>query len=128
MNGLSCMKRTASTSSSILAVSSAISVLSGNAVTAGMVLPLTPLSSPGLTGRSSRCPAALWWLLDARFRGHDKRKVDAGNRISADNLPLDGFAAAIDQRLLVRARDLDLLRRGPGDFSSVIALLVRRQP
>src|ERR1700716_2010803 len=42
--------------------------------------------------------------------------------------PLDGFTAAIDQRALVRALDLDLLRRRPSCALERDRLLVGRQP
>src|ERR1700684_4498002 len=83
MNGLSLMKRTASTSSNIFAVSSAITALSGKPVI----------------------------------------RVSA----SVDDLPGDGFAAAIDQGALVGPGHFDFLRGGPRHLRQRDRLFVRRQ-
>src|SRR5271155_875793 len=121
MNGLSCMKRTASTSSSIFAVSSAITALSGKL---GIIRSFV-LSSPGLAGRSSNHrgrsastgPAAITGC--PAFAGHD-------SIVLRHHLPLDGLAAAIDQRALVGALDPDLVGRGPRRFFQRDGLFVRR--
>src|SRR6185437_1786047 len=98
MNGLSVLKRTASTSISILAVSSAINCLSGN-----------PLP------RFMCCP----------FRFDPAKKIAAS---CGGDLPLDRLAAAMDEGALVRSFDLDLFGRGPGFAFEGDPLFVGRQP
>src|SRR5262249_55560360 len=106
MNGRSAIKRTASTSSSILAVSSAITFLSGKPLPAIMFCSFY-LCAPS----ASPAPAA-----------DDKRRFSVRHA-----LPLDRLPAAIDQRLLVRPFDLDLRRRSPRGFFERDARFVGRQ-
>src|SRR5262249_30346725 len=106
MNGRSAMKRTASTSSSILAVSSAITFLSGKPVPA-------VISSSFQLGAPIASPV---------FPAYDRGSFPARHA-----LPLDRSPAAIDPRLLVRPFDLDLRRRGPRRFFERDARFVGRQ-
>src|SRR5690242_3578064 len=105
MNGLSAMKRTASTSSSIFAVSSATTDLS-----AKQVMTSFPCS--------------------ASFRGRAQRgaRNDNEDTASIHYLPGDGFAAAVDERALVRPGHFDFFRRGPRRLFQRDGVLVRGQP
>src|SRR3977135_997382 len=119
MNGLSVMKRTASTSSSIFAVSSAITFLSGKPMPAvidrslsyrrwspalphicARLGPGDPVTTDGdkSTGPISRSPCCR--LLDARFRERGKPRT-----LTSHHFPLDRLPAAEDQRLLIRSLD-----------------------
>src|SRR5580692_11114054 len=115
MNGLSLMKRTASTSMSIFAVSSAITFLSGKPV-------IDPLfSSPfARGGQLVHTPAVAPQPVSPPRTGARKS--------TGHHLPLDGLTAAIDQRALVRAGHDDLDRPRPGRFFQRDGILVRRQP
>src|ERR1051326_1316693 len=119
------MKRTASTSISIFAVSSAITALSGKPV---IGLFSFALSSPGLTGRSSsrerhsRSEAARFAITACpACAGHD-------NNWLRHHLPLDGLAAAPDQGAFVGARHLGFFGRGPRRLLQRDRLRIGRQP
>src|SRR5580704_15508365 len=108
MNGLSVMKRTASTSSSIFAVSSAITALSRKPV-------IVRLLSPPLVGRGRGAGRE---VMRKHRRCHETsrpppRPPHKGEGELTHHLPLDRLAAAIDQGALVGTGDLDFLRRGP---------------
>src|SRR5262249_16572076 len=106
MNGRSAMKRTASTSSSLLPLGSDIPSLSATP------RPAVMLSSLHLCAPTP-CPA---------LAAYEKRSFS-----TRPALPLDLSPAAINQRLLVRPFDLDLHRRGPRRFFERDLRFVGRQ-
>src|SRR6185312_8695793 len=61
-------------------------------------------------------------LLDARFRRHGKPRT-----LTSHHFPLDRLAAAVDQRLIVRSLDFDVLWRGPRGLFERDPLFVGRQ-
>src|SRR5213082_3343370 len=119
MNGLSAMKRTASTSSSIFAVSSATTDLSAKQVIQFSYSPLLARRGKGWgsNGRASNLsPDQTTPLPTLPHKG------------GVDHLPSDGFAAAVDQRALVGPGNFDFFRRGPRRLFQRDGVLVRGQP
>src|SRR6202051_4019270 len=123
MNGLSVMKRTASTSSNIFAVSSAITALSGKPV---IVISSSPPPRGEGSGWGSRSHAQAS-MLSRNLPTPTPPSPQGGGRL-AHHLPLDGLAAAIDQGALVGAGDFDFFRRAPRRLLQRDFVLVRRHP
>src|SRR3954471_18528495 len=72
------------------------------------------------TGPITRSPCCR--LLDARFRLHGKPRT-----LTSHHFPLDRLTAAVDQRLLIRSLDFDVLWRPPRGLLERDPLLVGRQ-
>src|ERR1051326_8916742 len=123
------MKRTASTSISIFAVSSAITALSGKPVLGLFCCFFSLRVSPPSWGggsssreRHSRSEAARFAITACpACAGHD-------NNWLRHHLPLDGLAAAPDQGAFVGARHLGLFGRGPRRLLQRDRLRIGRQP
>src|SRR4051812_22552373 len=85
--------------------------------------PGDPVTSDGdkSTGPISRSPCCCR-LLDARFRAHGKPRT-----LTSHHFPLDRLTAAVDQRLLIRSLDFDVLWRRPRGLFQRDPLLIGRQ-
>src|SRR6478735_22060 len=141
MNGLCVLKRAASTSSSIFAVSSAITFLSGK--------PMPAVIDRSLSYRRWS-PALPYYPRPARTRrsrNHRQRHIDGtdlplvalsatgcplsrawqAENLTSHHFPLDRLPAAVDQRFLIRSLDFYFLWGRPRGLFERDPLLVGRQ-